>query len=271
SVANVNKLGLIAGNGVFPIEVAAAARRLGMRVVAIAHQNESLPELEQHCDSLTWIKVGELERMIAILKDAGVKRAAMAGGISRERLKDSFFPDQRTMKMLARVGRLSDDSVLRGIAEEIESEGIEVIDPVPMLDGVLARDGLEAGPAPTSAQLKDLDLAFSVARLVGSYDIGQTVAVRDGVVAAVEGVEGTDAAVRRAAALCGRGLVIAKASKPAQDLRFDRPAIGPRTIELLAEIGAAVIGVESHKTLLLERARTLEIAGARGVSVYGHG
>lgn len=265
----MNEFGLIAGNGIFPVEVAAAARRLGMRVVAIAHQNESLPELQQHCDHLTWIKVGELERMIAVLKDAGVTRAAMAGGISRERLKDSFFPDQRTIKMLARIGRLSDDSVLRGVAQELESEGIEVIDPVPMLDGALARDGLEAGPAPTPAQLMDLDLAFAVARQVGVYDIGQTVAVRDGVVAAVEAVEGTDAALRRAAALCGRGLVIAKASKPGQDLRFDRPAIGPRTIELLAELGAALIGIEAHKTLLLERARTLELAGARAVTVYG--
>jgi DUF1009 family protein len=207
--------------------------------------------------------------MIAVLKDAGVTRAAMAGGISRERLKDSFFPDQRTIKMLARIGRLSDDAVLRGVAEELESEGIEVIDPVPMLDGALARDGLQAGPAPTPAQLMDLDLAFAVARQVGVYDIGQTVAVRDGVVAAVEAVEGTDAALRRAAALCGRGLVIAKASKPGQDLRFDRPAIGPRTIELLAELGAALIGIEAHKTLLLERARTLELAGARAVTVYG--
>ena len=265
----MNEFGLIAGNGVFPVEVAAAARRLGMRVVAIAHHNESLPELQQHCDHLTWVKVGELERIIAALKDAGVTRAAMAGGISRQRLKDSFFPDQRTIKMLARIGRLGDDSVLRGVAEELESEGIEVIDPVPMLDGALARDGLQAGPAPTPAQLRDLELAFEVARQVGVYDIGQTVAVRDGVVAAVEAVEGTDAALRRAAALCGRGLVIAKASKPGQDLRFDRPAIGPRTIELLAEFGAALIGVEAHKTLLLERARTLELAGARAVTVYG--
>ncbi|MGH7865688.1 MAG: LpxI family protein [Candidatus Binataceae bacterium] len=266
----MNEFGLIAGNGVFPIEVAQAARGRGMRVVAIAHRGESLPELEQHCDQLTWIKVGELDRMIAVLKDAGVKRAAMAGGISRERLKDSFSPDQRTMKMLARIGRLSDDSVLRGVAEEIESAGIEVIDPAPMLDGALALEGRQAGPAPTPAQLNDLELAFTVARQVGAYDIGQTVAVSDGVVAAVEAVEGTDAALRRAAALSGRGLVIAKASKPGQDVRFDRPAIGPQTIELLAELGAALIGIEAHKTLLLERVRTLELADARSVTVYGH-
>ncbi len=266
----MNEFGLIAGNGVFPIEVAGAARRLGMRVVAVAHQGESAAELQAHCDELTWIKVGELERIIEVLRRAGVKRAAMAGGISRERLTDSFFPDSRTMKMLARIGRLSDDSVLRGVAEELESEGIEVIDPVPMLAGVLARAGLEAGPEPTAAQLKDLDLAFAVARQIGAHDIGQTVAVRDGVVAAVEAVEGTDAALRRAAALAGRGLVVAKCSKPGQDLRFDRPAIGPRTIELLAELGAALIGVEANKALILERAHTLTLARERKVAVYGY-
>jgi hypothetical protein len=267
----VNEFGLIAGNGVFPLEVAAGARRRGMRVVAVAHQGESLPELAAHCDELTWVKVGELQKIIDALRRAGARRAAMAGGLSRARLKAEFFPDQRAVNMLARVGRLSDDAVLRGVAEELEAEGIEMIDPVAMLSEALARAGVVAGPAPTAAQLRDLELAFRVARALGTFDIGQSVAVRDGVVAAVEAVEGTDAALRRAAALVGAGLVVAKAAKPGQDLRFDRPAIGPHTIELLAEIGAAVIGLEAGTTLILERDRTLEMACARKICVYGHG
>src|SRR6185437_6949185 len=157
------------------------------------------------------------------------------GGISRARLADSFAPDARAIAMLARVGRFSDDAVLRAIAAEIETDGIAVIDPVPMLEGALAQAGLEAGPAPTPAQLKDLDLAFAVMRALGAFDIGQAVAVLNGVVAAVEAVEGTDAALRRGAQLVGKGMVVAKAAKPGQDLRFDRPAIGPATIDLLAE------------------------------------
>ncbi len=264
------KLGLIAGNGVFPLEVADSARRRGITVIAVAHLNETDPALASRVDAITWIKVGELEKIIDTFRSAGVNEAAMAGGISRARLKDSFAPDARAIAMLARVGRMSDDAVLRGIAGELETDGIRMIDPVPMLEDVLARPGLAAGPEPSAQQRKDLALAFAVARHLGQFDIGQTVAVRDGVVAAVEAVEGTDAAMRRAAALVGPGLVIAKSAKPGQDLRFDRPAIGPATIELLAEIGAAVVAVEADICLILERAKTLDLARAKNISVWGH-
>lgn len=239
-------------------------------MVALAHLNETEAALAGLVDEITWIKVGELQRMIDVLKAAGVKEAAMAGGIRRARLADSFAPDARALAMLAKVGRFSDDAVLRAIAAEIEADGIAVVDPVPMLDQVLARPGLEAGPAPSSAQMKDLDLAFNLMRALGGFDIGQTVAVLNGVVAAVEAVEGTDAALRRAARLVGRGMVVAKAAKPGQDLRFDRPAIGPATIELLAELGAAMIGVEANSAMILERERTIGQAQALGVTLYGH-
>jgi DUF1009 family protein len=263
-------LGLISGNGVFPLEVARMARRQGLRTIAVAHIGETDPGLAEVVDAVTWIKVGELQRIIDVFKNAGVGEAAMAGGISRARLRDAFAPDQRAIAMLARIGRFSDDKVLRGVAAELESEGIRVIDPVPMFDGVLAANGLLAGPAPTTAQLTDLRLAFAIARALGAFDVGQAVAVRDGVVAAVEAVEGTDAALRRAAVLCGTGLVVAKAAKPSQDLRFDRPAIGPATIDLLKELGAAVIGVEAGTAMLLEREATLHRACALNITVYGY-
>jgi len=126
-----------------------------------------------------------------------------------------------------------------------------------------------AGPEPSATQLKDLRLAFGVMRALGGFDVGQAAAVRDGVVGAIEAIEGTDAALRRAAALCGRGLVVAKMAKPGQDLRFDRPAIGPATIELLSEIGAAMIGVEAGQALILERASTLAEAASAGITVWG--
>jgi DUF1009 family protein len=267
----VSSFGLIAGNGVFPLEVARAAHRRGVRVIALAHLHETDAALSDLADEITWIKVGELQRMIDVLKTAGVSQAAMAGGINRARLADSFAPDARALTMLAKVRRFSDDAVLRAIAAEIEADGIPVIDPIPMLDGVLARAGLEAGPVPTPAQLEDLTLAFNVMRALGGFDIGQAVAVRNGVVAAVEAVEGTDAALRRGASLVGPGMVVAKAAKPGQDLRFDRPAIGPATIELLGEIGAAMIGVEAHGAMILERARTLDRAATLGITLYGHG
>jgi UDP-2,3-diacylglucosamine hydrolase len=270
SAASVSKLGLIAGNGIFPIEVAAHARRAGREVIAVAHVGETDRTLAREVGRITWVKVGELQKMIDAFAAEGVREAVMAGGISRARLKDSFAPDARALRMLAGLPRMSDDAVLRGVAREIESEGIAMVDPVPMLTDVLARPGVAAGPEPGAEKLRDLDLAFDVARQLGRFDIGQTVAVLGGVVAAVEALEGTDAALRRAAALAGRGLVVAKIAKPGQDLRFDRPAIGPATVELLAEIGAAMIGVEAGVCLILERAKTLELAESRGVTVYGH-
>ncbi len=185
-------------------------------------------------------------------------------------MQGSFAPDARALAMLASIGRFSDDAVLRGVAREVEREGIRMIDPVPMIEHWLAPSGIAAGPAPTETQLRDLDLAFAIARQLGSFDIGQTVVVRDGVVAAVEAVEGTDAAMRRGAAMVGAGLVVAKAAKPGQDMRFDRPAIGPATIELLSEIRASLIGVEAGVALILECERTLELARAKNIAVFGH-
>jgi len=266
----MRKLGLIAGNGIFPLELARSARRRGFRIIAVAHDGETDPELAELADEITWIKIGALQSVIDVFKTAGVNEAAMAGGIARARLSRAFAPDARALTMLARLGRFSDDAVLRGVAAELESEGIRVIDPVPMLDGVLVQSGLQAGPAPSRAQLSDLHLGFRVARALGAFDVGQAVAVRDGVVAAVEAIEGTDVALRRAAALCGPGLVLAKVAKPSQDLRFDRPAIGPATIELLSEIGAAVIGIESGQVMVLERERTLQLADSLNIAVYGY-
>ena len=268
---STKKFGLIAGNGVFPLEVAREARHRGLRIVAVAHQHETDAALADTVDEITWIKVGELQRMIDVFKQAGVDEAAMAGGITRARLLQAFSPDGRALAMLARIGRFSDDAVLRGVAIELEAEGIRMIDPVPMLDDVVARAGLLAGPSPSAAQLRDLDLAFSVARALGAFDVGQAVAVRDGVVAAVEAAEGTDDALRRGAAVCGPGLVVAKAAKPSQDLRFDRPAIGPATIELLRQLGASMIGVEAGTAMLLERERTLQQANAVQITLYGYG
>ena len=267
----MDRLGLIAGNGTFPLAVAEAARKRGIAVIAVAHQGETMPELAPLCDKLAWIKVGELEKMIATLKSEGVREAAMAGGISRARQQGAFAPDARAIQMMARVGRLSDDALLRGLAAELELENISIIDPVYLIEGALAERGRMAGPEPTASQLSDLDLAFSVLRAIGSFDVGQAVVVRDGIVVAIEGIEGTDAALRRAASLSGKGLVVAKAAKAGQDLRFDRPAIGPKTIELLAAVGASMVGVEAGRLMILERSRTLEAAETGGITVWGHG
>jgi len=261
---------MIAGNGVMPREIARAARERGISIVAVAHEGETKASLAELVDELTWIKVGQLETIIQIFQRAGIREAAFAGGIARANLASSFAPDARALAMLARIGRFSDDAVLRGVAAELEAEGIAVIDPVPLLPELLAPAGLLAGPHPTESQLADLQLGFHVLDALGGFDVGQTVAMRDGVVVAIEAMEGTDAALRRGAALSGHGIVIAKAAKHSQDLRFDRPAIGPDTIELLTGIGAAMIAVQAGVVMLLESDELLARANRNGVTVYGH-
>src|SRR6185437_9071848 len=154
------RLGLIAGNGVMPREIARAARERGISIVAVAHEGETKASLAELVDELTWIKVGQLETIIQIFQRAGIREAAFAGGIARANLASSFAPDARALAMLARIGRFSDDAVLRGVAAELEAEGIAVIDPVPLLPELLAPAGLLAGPHPTESQLADLQLGF---------------------------------------------------------------------------------------------------------------
>ena len=260
-------LGLIAGNGVFPRLVARGAREAGVAVVAVAHVGETEPELEGEVASCTWIRVGELGKMIRTLKQAGCERAVMAGGIKKARLFSGFRPDLRGAAFLARMRTLHDDKLLRGIADEIEADGIRVISSTEYLPRLVPAPGVVSKRAPGKHERADVEFGVAVAKAIGSFDIGQTVVVKNGLVLAVEAVEGTDAAIRRGGELSRGGAVVVKVSKPQQDLRFDVPAVGPETIRLMAEVGATVLAIEAGKTIVLERERTLDAAAQAGIAV----
>jgi hypothetical protein len=260
-------LGLIAGNGIFPRLVAHGAREAGIDVVAVAHVGETEPELEAEVTSLTWIRVGELGKMIRTLKQAGCERAVMAGGIKKARLFSGFRPDLRGAAFLARMRTLHDDKLLRGIADEIESDGIRVISSTEYLPRLIPSPGVLSRRAPKAHERADVEFGVRVAKAVGSFEIGQTVVVKNGLVLAVEAVEGTDAAIRRGGELARGGAVVVKVSKPGQDLRFDVPAVGPETIRLMAETGATVLAIEAGKTIVLEREQVLEAAAKAGIAV----
>jgi len=260
-------LGLIAGNGIFPRLVASGARAAGVRVVAVAHRGETDPELEGEVQACTWVRVGELGKIIRVLKGAGCVRAVMAGGIAKVKLFGGFRSDLRGAAFLARTRTLYDDKLLRGIAAELESEGIEILPSTEYLPELLPEVGVLGRKKPRAREREDVAFGRRVARATGAFEIGQTVIVRAGLVLAVEAVEGTDAAIRRGGELGRGGAVVVKASKPGQDLRFDVPAVGPNTIELMAEVGAKVLAVESGRTLLLERDRLVSAADAAGIVV----
>lgn len=260
-------LGLIAGNGIFPRLVASGAKAAGVSVVAVAHRGETEPELESQVDECTWVKVGELGKIIRVLKAGGCQQAVMAGGIAKVKLFGGFKPDLRGAAFLAKTRSVHDDKLLRGIAAELESDGIEVIPSTAYLPELLPDPGVLSRKKPKGRDRDDITFGRRVARATGTFEIGQTVVVQSGLVLAVEAVEGTDAAIRRGGELGRGGAVVVKASKPGQDLRFDVPAVGPNTIELMREVGAKVLAVEAGRTLLLERERLLAAADEAGIIV----
>ena len=262
-------IGLIAGKGQFPLLFAQAARSHGVEVIAAAHRGETDPALGDLVQELHWVYVGQLGKIIRIFKKAGVRRAVMAGGITRGRLFKEFRPDLRALSVVRRAGAGKDDRLLRAVAAELESEGITVAPSTLFLEDLLAPAGQIGRRAPSPEERQDIDFGLQVAREVGRLDIGQCVVVRRQVVVALEAIEGTDDAIRRGGSLAGPGTVVVKISKPHQDLRFDVPAVGPDTIAAMKEVGAAVLALESGKTLIFNRQEMLKAANRAKIAVWG--
>jgi len=263
------RIGLIAGNGRFPLIFAETARRQGVEVVAVAHRGETLPEIAAFVAELTWVRVGELGRIIRVFKRADVRRAVMAGGITKPRHLADLRPDLRGGAFLAKIRSLKDDVLLRGVAAELEREGIAVVESTLFLGALVPAAGTLTRAAPRAREWEDIRFGFRVAKDLGRWDIGQSVVVKGGAVLAVEGIEGTDAAIRRGGELGRGGVVVVKVSKPMQDLRFDVPAVGMTTIEVLREVGGRVLAVEAGRTVMLEREAVLAAADAAGIAVVG--
>ena len=262
-------LGIIAGSGTFPVTIARTAREEGYRVVVVAHEGESRPELVSLANEVTWIHVGELNKLISTFKKAGVSEAVMAGGIRKVKLFDGARPDIRAMALLARVGIKRDDDLLRALADELSREGIQIRSATELLSVVLTPEGLLTGRVLSSMEKQDVEFAWSLAKEIGRLDVGQAVVVKDGTVLAVEAIEGTDEAIRRGGTLGGRGSVVVKVCKPQQDIRFDLPTVGPGTISVMAEVGATVLVLEAGRSILLEKDLFLEKAAAAGITVLG--
>jgi UDP-2,3-diacylglucosamine hydrolase len=266
-ITRMRKIGLIAGNGNFPIAFARAAREKGLHVIAVAHEGETMPELAELVDGIFWIKVGQLGKLIKIFKDQDVSDVLMAGGIKKTRLFDGGFPDLRAVALLAKMIHKKDDSLLRAVAEELESEGITVRESTLYLDNLLAKPGVLTRRKPSRDEQKDIEFGWQMAKEIGKLDIGQTVVVKDQAVLAVEAIEGTDEAIRRGGGLCGEGAVIVKICKPQQDLRFDLPAVGIQTVKSMAGVRASCLAIEADRTIVLDREAVVAEADRAGISI----
>ena len=250
---------------------AAEAKREGFIVTAVAHRGETPAEIENLVDEVTWIHVGQLGKIIRAFRNAGVTQAVMAGGIRKVNLFGNFRPDFRGIAFLTRVKSREDDALLRGVAHELAREGIEVLASTLCLPDIFPKPGVLTSLTPNASQWDDIRLGFRVAKEIGRLGIGQTVVLKDGVVVAVEAVEGTDGAIERGGNLARTGCVVVKVSKPQQDLRFDVPAVGVQTIKCMHAAGGAVLAVEAGKTILLEREELLQEASRCGIIVAAVG
>ncbi|WP_338865310.1 LpxI family protein [Myxococcus stipitatus] len=263
------KIGLIAGNGQLPFLFARAARARGLEVIAVAHKGETDPALATEVGSLTWVRVGQVNRIQKAFLSAGVKQAAMAGGISHVKALTDARPDLGAVRIISRLRSFRDDALLRAVAADFESRGVTIIAPTDYLGEVLCPPGHLAGPVLSEAQEKDVALGREVAILLGQADVGQTVVVHQGHVLALEAVEGTDEAIRRGGKLGGAGAVVVKRCKPEQDMRFDLPAAGPRTLEVMNEVGAKVLALEAGRTVLLDAPALFAAAKDSGITLVG--
>ena len=240
-------------------------------MIAAAHEGESDPALQQHVAKFGWVKLGQLGKILELLKSEGCVEAVLCGGITKVRLFD-VRPDLLGLKVLAGLRSFGDDAALRAIASAMDQAGLHIISPLPLVPELLAPRGPVGKRRLTDEQRRDVEVGLSAARALGALDLGQTVVVKRGVVLAVEAVEGTDACIARGGQLArgsGSGPVVVKVCKPGQDTRFDVPAVGPRTIETLREAGCSALAIEAGATLVLDRAELIALADAAGIAVEG--
>ena len=257
--SGVGKIGLIAGNGLFPICFARAARGRGIQVVAVAIKGEASPELKDSVDEIHWTGIGRLGKWIDIFHRAGVARAVMCGGVTKTKMFDrlvqlALSSDLRSKKLwFQRLKSRQDHTVLEAVADELEREGIKLESSVLYCPELLTERGCLTRRRPTEKQWEDIRFAWPIAKQIAALQVGQTVVVKDGAVIAVEGIDGTDATLRRGGDL-GRGDVVAvKVAKEGHDERFDVPCVGPETVGVLKEAGVAVLAIQAGSTIVLER------------------
>lgn len=262
-------LGVIAGNGVYPRLLGDSARQAGAKtIVAAAFTGETDPSIEQHVDLVEWIRVGQLSRLLKFFQTQQVHHVIMAGQIAPKNLFD-LRPDWRALLMLARLKERNAESIFAAIGDELQKVGIELLPATSFLENYLAPVGLICGPQLTRREEEDVDLGWKTAKEIARMDVGQTVVVKTGTVLAVEGLEGTNEAIKRGGNLAREDAVVVKVAKPNQDMRFDVPVIGVETVRVASEAKVRVIALEAGKTLLLERDAIVDLARAGGISIVG--
>ncbi len=272
------KLGLIAGNGRFPLLVLEAARAQGYEVVVAAIKEETSPEIESRgAAAVHWLSLGELSKLIDTFHREGVTRAVMAGQVKHKQIFSGIRPDWRLAKLLLSLGTRNTDSLLGAVAKVLADEGITLENSTSLLEPLLAKAGVLTKRAPSDAEKKNIEYGRVVARHLAQYDIGQTVVVAEAATVSVEAMEGTDATIQRAGQIMGslgkeestlsRALTVVKIAKPNQDMRFDVPVIGLQTIDVMQKAGVSCLAVDAKKCLMLDGDPIIVAANHAGITI----
>jgi UDP-2,3-diacylglucosamine hydrolase len=272
------KLGLIAGNGKFPFLVLDAARAQGYEVVVAAIKEETFPDIASRgAAAVHWLSLGELSKLIDTFKQEGVHRAVMAGQVKHKQIFSSIRPDWRLAKLLLSMATRNTDALLGGVAKILADEGITLESSTWLLEPLLVKPGIVTQRPPTEQEGKNIDYGRAVARNLAQHDVGQTVVIAESACVAVEAMEGTDATIERAgqimrslqddASTLSRGLTVVKIAKPNQDMRFDVPVIGLKTIEVMRAAGATCLALDAGKCLLLDEGKIVDAANAASIAV----
>jgi DUF1009 family protein len=270
SPCTTDRYAVIAGNGRFPFLVLDAARERGIDPLVVAIKEEAFPELAQSAHEIEWLSLGEVARLLELLSERGVNRVVLAGQVKHVQLYSSIRPDNVVEQTLNGMTRKNTDALIGAFVRMLEARGIEVVDSTLFLKPLLAAAGTMTDRQPDESEVADIAYGREIAKQIAGLDIGQTIVVADRACIAIEAMEGTDATIERAASLSnGKRLVVVKVSKPQQDMRFDVPVVGVKTIRVMRRTNARTLAVDAGKTLLFEREQLIDEANQAGIAVFG--
>jgi len=261
------RIGLIAGNGQFPIIFCKKAKEAGVEVYAAAYRQEADPEIEAYVNKIEWLHVGQVNRLIKYFKKNRIDQAVLIGGIKKTKIFKNLKPDIKAISLIASLRHTHDDGILRAFAGLLEKNGIVVRPSTFLLPDLLAPEGCWTKRKPSRGEMSEIELGWKVAKEIGRLDIGQCVVVGGGSILAVEAVDGTDATIKRGAELGSSNAVVVKVCKPIQDERFDVPAIGVDTIQTMAKAGAPVLAIEAGKAIVFDREEMIRLANQHGIAI----
>lgn len=261
-------IGLIAGKSDFPVLFAKAARSKGFAVVAVGIEGETKPEVKDLVDKFYWVKLGELSKVLQIFKSEGIRKAVMAGGVTKSRIFNEALKIDGLMKsILVKALDRKDDTLLSMITSTLRSAGVELLDSTLFLEDLLPKEGYLTKIRPSQEQEEDIAFGAGIARDVAGLDIGLSIFVKGKAVITVEDIEGTDAMIKRGGWLAGPGGVVIKVARPRQNMRFDIPVVGPETIRSMVEAKAGCLAIEAKKTLIIDPEETFFLADSNSIAI----